>query len=326
MRKYKHLVKEAQKRYNLNPVKSYRRTTRGFDNVNLILNTADNKQYLLRRFFWPETNLDHLKERLDLKILLREKYFLCRRILPDKDGKYFFYYNKRFNALYSYINARNPRINQIRKHAHKLSSLIGELHVYTKDFELKYNLIDWTQPSPDVLKTYNNIPQEYLWGMTKDEILEKLTHYTKKINALPLPRGLIHADVTENNILIDQLGNVYLIDFDNMHPDILIKDLCFPIESTFIDYKRWTPKLQEKIHQIIKAYDNKRKLLKIEKENLIDVIKHNLLQNAVWYVYEWQKGHKKQRRAMLLAKRRIQAYLFMEREMRNFLETFRLTP
>jgi Ser/Thr protein kinase RdoA (MazF antagonist) len=311
MRKYKFLVKEAQKLYDLPPIKSYRRTTRGFDNVNLILNTFDNNQYLLRRFFWPETNIEHLKERLKLKILLREKYFLCRRILPDKNGSFFFYYNKRYNALYSFIKAQNPSINQIKKHAVKLASLIGELHEITKDFELKHNVIDWTKPTSEVYKVYNNMHREFLWGMTKDEILEKLIHYTKKIETLPLPRGLIHADVTENNILIDKLGNVYLIDFDNIHPDILIKDLAFAIEIAFANYKKITPKLINHVREIIEAYDKKRTLLRIEKENLMDVVKQSLLLNTVWYIYEWQKGHKKTRRAMLLAKRRIETYLLL---------------
>jgi len=322
MKKYSSLVKKAQELYNIPTVKTYKKTVRGFDNLNLILTTSEAQKFVLRRYIWPSTSTNHLRERVKLKLLLEKHNFPCRRILPDKNNKYFFPHKTRFNGLYSYIDAENPSIGRIRRYGGKLSSLIAELHKITKDFKLKYNVADWNKPTKEVLEVYNRVKKEEFWGMQKKEILDKLIELEKEIENLALPRGLIHSDVSESNILINRSGQVFLIDFDNIHTNILIKDLCFPLESAFADYSRWTPKLQSNLKKILGTYNKIRKLEKLEKENLFKIIRHNLLSNAVWLIYEWDRGRIKRRRALRYAKRRILSYLFMEKEENNFRRVF----
>jgi CotS family spore coat protein len=198
-------------------------------------------KYQFSHFYFILSAILHLQRRGFNKI---------PEILKSKKGEYYIKFFGHYAYLTNWIPARESNFDNPIE-LEKVSQKLGELHKcsegfsLTKDMKPRIGWFSWidvfSNRRNEILDFKNRISQKvykskfdkiYL-GAIKEEInrADKSIQALKKSNYMDvmkkemLKRGFCHHDYANHNILFDEGGEIYLIDFDYCNMDSHIHDL-----------------------------------------------------------------------------------------------------
>ena len=247
--------------YEIGILKKYEGILEGIENTNYKLETSKNK-YILTIF---EKRVDEkdLPFFINLKNHLFKKKFNCPQPIKNKSGNYINSINNKPCVLISYLNGK--KITKVKNnHCTQVGGVLALLHQDTLIFKEKrensmaYN--QWYDLFIKCKKLSNNKFKNIIISIEKELSFIK-NNWPKK-----LPRGIIHADVFQDNVFFDNHKFSGLIDFYFACNDFYAYDLALTINAWCFD-ENFNFQIKRFTH-LIKGYENLRKLKNIEKNNL----------------------------------------------------------
>ena len=283
------LIKILQK-YNLGPVKEIKSLcTSG--NITYIIDVR-RKKYLLR--FSPSGIRWRSKEEIlaELEILnyLLKNNFPVPRPIFMRDGQGVVSWKNHFGYLREFVRARaklNPKIKEIEK----FGQFLGWFHSLIENYETKHKR-KHVWDLEETKKNFEIAKKSILRSDFKEK--ERFTEkFEKEISKISFPKelssGTIHEDLGKRHILWQKDKIVAFIDFDRSYYGKLILDLgqacrgwCFTD-----DWERWS---NNRFRALIKGYQEKRKLRKIEKDYLVDSISFGILERSLSFSLRFIHG------------------------------------
>ena len=249
------------KQYDIGSLKKFEGILEGIENTNYKIITTQNI-YILT-IFEKRVNLKDLPFFIKLKNHLVKKKFSCPQPIINKTGKIINTLNGKSSILISYLEGTQVDIVS-NHHCEQVGKVLSSLHKYTLDFtEKRINDMNYTQwqsiflkcQSTNITKYKNLIP-----------FIKKELEFLKKRWPNNLPKGIIHADVFQDNVFFINNQFSGLIDFYFACNDFLAYDIaltinawCFNNQSNFI---------QKRFISFIKGYQDQRMLSDKEKKSL----------------------------------------------------------
>ena len=233
----------------------------GIENTNYKIITTQNT-YILT-IFEKRVDEEDLPFFINLKNHLVKKNFLCPKPISSKTGKVINHLNKKPCILISYLKGKKVQLAS-KNHCEQVGEKLSLLHEYALDFkQKKENKMNYNQWENIFLKckTSKNEDYVYLYSFIEKELL-----FLKENWPNSLPKGVIHADVFQDNVFFINDKFSGLIDFYFSCNDYLAYDLALAVNAWCFDIKGSFS--ENKLLAIIKGYEVNRTLLKEEKNSL----------------------------------------------------------
>ena len=249
------------KQYKIGSLKEFEGILEGIENTNYKIITSKNI-YILT-IFEKRVKLEDLPFFINLKNHLIKKNFCCPQPITNKDGKTINMLKGKACVLISYL--AGVKADQIYDHhCEQVGKVLSSLHQHTKDFtEKRINGMNYTQWQYIFLKCQSAITNKYADYIP---FIKKELEFLKESWPNNLPKGIIHADVFQDNVFFINNQFSGLIDFYFACNDFLAYDIaltinawCFNNQSNFI---------QKRFISFIKGYQDQRMLSDKEKKSL----------------------------------------------------------
>jgi homoserine kinase type II len=227
-------------------------------------NTAYHLKTTKGDFLLKVLNFQNEKELLkEIKIinLLKDK-IPCSFPLSSKSGKLYINYCGSIILIKKFIRGR-PILRGEKLSNNNLLSL-GK---YYATIHKQSNLSNI--PKKDLYKTLQNFFNKLDKKSPEYKVAES-TFYLLKCNEFRpnnMPKGLIHADLHTENLLVNNSKIVAILDFEDSHIGSFVYDLGICILDTCWKRDGFS---QNRINTLIRGYESIRKLTEEEKKHLID--------------------------------------------------------
>lgn len=292
------MIKDTlKKEYQIEP-QVIERINFGVINDNYYIKNHDGREYLFKKY----KNDQHAKIEFEIELykILEGNNFPAPKIvttvnnqrLLKADGNY---------ILFKYIPGR--MLNSVEQNiAKQVGSLTGQLHNIFNNIKENVNIEKWEPDDiTNILFNHGNEVAERDFDYAYKFVQYVQNEYQKLKLDADLPQGMTHQDIKPENIIIDSDGKISFIDFNNCYTGCLLSDvMTFPIWAMF-DFDN---KLDISLFaSYIKAYDQSRNLLQIEKSNIMETFKFRLLREAYVWPYRWLKADKARRNAWMFVNR-----------------------
>lgn len=199
----------------------------GSVNTNYLLETARGKH--LVRIDEVKGDLD-LKREFELLLFLRKSGFPCPQPLPDQRGRYHREFGSKFLSVYRYIDGHVVRPERLTAaQLEHTGRVLAELHTigknYKKGIDNRFSLERIATLWGDVRR---KLPPHFRRVVrTLDDETEYLQHYLEN----KLPKGIIHGDVFNDNLLFKGDRVVALLDFEAASRGKYIFDLATAVNA-----------------------------------------------------------------------------------------------
>jgi homoserine kinase type II len=266
--------------YNIIPLE-IKKIEKGVINSNYFVRTLE-KNYLFKIY-----NLRNVKEvEFELGILevLKENSFPCPRIVKNKNKMLFCHFNEKPCVLLEYIEGGAPK-NLDRDIMNNIGEKVGSLHKLLINYEQKIERPTW---EPGDIKKYianesDNIKKKDFQDAEK--FVKIIQEEFEKLN-LPdgLPQGMTHQDIKPENVIVDEKGELSIIDFNDCYRGVLLYDIMTSIIWTCFEKKEANTVL---IKEYIRGYERERRLSDLEKRYWIEALKFRLLREAFVWPMRW---------------------------------------
>ena len=254
--KQKELIKFLSK-YQIGSLKNFVGILEGIENTNYKIITTE-KDYILT-IFEKRVNTKELPFFINLKNHLINKNFLCPKPISNKIGNFIEKINNKHCVLVSFIEGEKTN-NVLNEHCEQVGQMLASFHNYTLDFkDRRKNGMNYVQWEKLFLKCKNSKSSKFLEIIN---IIENELLYLKNNWPEELPKGIIHADVFQDNVFFKDNRFSGLIDFYFSCYDFLAYDIAITINAWCFDNKFNFD--FKKFQSLIKGYEIKRKLLSKE--------------------------------------------------------------
>jgi len=291
-------------------------------NITYIIKSDKNK-YLLRLspegFRWRSKG--EIRSEIQLiKHLLKYK-FPVSLIISSKDDKEVIKSENRFGYIRKFIEGR-PKLNPNLKEIEKFGEYLGWFHNLVSGYRTKNKRKHiW-----DLRETKKNFKEAKIIILkskfkNKSEFVRKLE---SNFSAITFPKnlssGMIHEDLGKRHVLWKKNAIVGIIDFDRSYYGSLLLDLgqacrgwCFTN-----NWRKWSNK---NFLALIKGYQKKRKLTKLEKKYLLSAIKFGILERSLSFCLRFiDVSHDKEDEKYSLYSVSLRGLLGMVEENKNEIE------
>ncbi|QSW38018.1 phosphotransferase [Candidatus Vidania fulgoroideae] len=242
--------------YNLGKEIIIKEIKEGTQNSNLLIETNKNKFVLTI----SETNKKTYRIYKKLSEIER-KIINIPRLLKDKKGRIFFYYNRKISFLSYFIKGSKPEILN-KKLIYKIAEILSRIHILfqRKSFYIKNNInLDLIREL--VINNYNKL------GRTEKNIAVRNIIYIynnyKYTNHKLIPKGICHCDIFPDNIIVSR-DYIYILDFHLASTEPYIYDICLYINEWC--FKRRI--LHKNVIYFILGYIKNRKIKSSEFNNI----------------------------------------------------------
>ncbi len=226
--------------------------------------TSSNEKYVLKLYnsVW-RTETEILWE-VDLTEHLLEKGVLVPNVLTAKSGKKVVDYNldgeNLFVVVFDYAVGKKPLEPFTPELYYSVGQAAAKLHESSNDFSSQYSRPEWTLEYviDNSLITVKDIISPETYNFIS-EFGSKLKTKIKELNEEGLDWGLIHGDLTLDNLHVDDDGSITLYDFDSSGLGFRAMDLqgwvvLHPDKKTNVDaYLRGYKEVRETSENDIKA-------------------------------------------------------------------------
>jgi len=254
-------LKNFLKKYDLGHLKKFEGILEGIENTNYKITTSKNI-YILT-IFEKRVSSEDLPFFIELKNHLYKKNFLCPQPIPNKEGKIINQIMNKSCVLISFL--KGSKIKTVtNEHCNQVGKILSSMHFFTSDFLYKRpNSMGYSNWHKIFIKC-KNLPSanyEKLLSIVENELF-----FLNKNWPLNLPRGIIHADVFQDNVFFVENKFSGLIDFYFSCFDFLAYDIALTINAWCFDSSEKF--YESKFKSLIEGYEDKRKLENEEKKNL----------------------------------------------------------
>ena len=247
--------------YDIGNLVSYEGILEGIENTNYKIQTTNNN-YILT-IFEKRVDPKDLPFFINLKNHLTEKKFFCPTPIKTKEGKNINLFKGKSCIFITFL--KGSKVSKVLDlHCEEVGRALSLLHKNTSDFyQERINNMShqkWQEIFDKSIKYSDN-----KYHLILKEIERELL-FLKKSWPINLPKGIIHADVFQDNVFFK--GNKFsgLIDFYFSCNDFFSYDIALTINAwCFNDSFNFKEK---RFKSLIKGYESLRKLTNNEKKYL----------------------------------------------------------
>lgn len=262
----------------------------GWENLNLRIAAGD-ERFVLRRY--DSTEPVEVPWEIELLRYLVERGFPTPAIVPRSDGSLLGAFGGRPAALFAFVEGHHPRWDEPAAGT-TAAEVIAELHRVTAGLVLPFprtrqdhdarfqRFLGWAAARREVAEETGIrqlVDEVAYYGGEFDDRLEQVEARTGA-----LPRGVVHTDAHGNNLLVDAGGHLLaLLDFDDAHEAILLKDVCMLVDTWGVErdeYRFEVPRAR----RVLACYAARRPLTASEQDLLPDALALFNLAEATSYV------------------------------------------
>jgi homoserine kinase type II len=252
------------KNYNIGSLTKFEGILEGVENTNYKITTSKNI-YILT-IFEKRVLKEDLPFFFNLKNHLINKNFNCPKPVLNNKGENISIIKNKSCVLISYLEG--SKINNVTEnHCYQVGEILSLLHKYTNDFkqnrENKMSYFQWENIYTKCKKSsYETYPE--IFNLIERELLFIKNNWPNNI-----PRGVIHADVFQDNVFFKNNKFSGLIDFYFACNDFLSYDLALTINAwCFKDVNKIDI---DKFLSLVNGYQ-KNRLLNEEEKNSLSVL------------------------------------------------------
>jgi len=241
------------KNYELGMLVNFKGIQEGVENTNYKITTSK-KNYILT-IFEKRVNENELPFFIELQNHLSNKNIKCPKPIADQNNNYINKIENKSCVVTSFLPGKKIEKVTIH-HCHQVGEQLAKMHLQTSDFSLtrenSLNQKNWR----NIFEKCKKIQHDQYDKLF--EIIENNLRILENKWPIGLPKGVIHADVFQDNVFFIDGALSGLIDFYFACNDfyayelaICINAWCFDKEGSFD---------QAKYNSIIQGYQNLRKL------------------------------------------------------------------
>ncbi|MBT4174109.1 homoserine kinase [archaeon] len=257
------------KNYPLGEYKSHKHIDWALGNTVYLLKTTKLK-YILK--VCEQSGEDLLKFQIDVLNYLNKKGIPVAPVLKTKTKRNLIHYNGKPVLIQKFVSGKHPK--KIDEELMKeITNLFGLMHKYLLRLKLKgkHTCLNHFKPSLDKVGT---IPKINFRREEKDLIKQ-----LKKLNQKYLRRCIIHSDLRDVNLLVENNKVQAIIDWDDAHEDYLAYDIGVFLLDPSVKNGRVDKKI---LKSFFKGYQKHVKLTDEEKKAVYYFIKARSLSTIAW--------------------------------------------
>ena len=249
------------KDYDIGKLLSFEGILEGVENTNYKIKTS--KNIFILTIFEKRTRKIDIPFFMKLKMHLSKKGFLCPKPIADLNGEIINTLKGKSCVIISYLDGKKTK-NASNVQCKQVGNILSLLHVSTKDFheyrenQLSYD--EWNKIFHKCDSANSSNFKKYI------EIIKSELFFLKENWPLSLPKGVIHADVFQDNVFFKNNVFAGLIDFYFSCNDFLSYDIALAINAWCFDEKNIFNK--DKYKSLIEGYELNRKVTKNEMDSL----------------------------------------------------------
>ena len=249
---YTYITKEILllflKDYNIGNLESFENILEGVENTNYKIITSQNTFVLT--IFEKRVNKQELPFFIKLQKHLSKKNIKCPNPIANKQGQYIQIIQNKPCVIMSFLDGEKIN-NVIPHHCYQVGELLANIHKLTNDFNaIRENNLHQTK----WMDIFNKCKQakDYRYNDLFEPIERELI-YLKENWPKNLPKGIIHADVFQDNVFFINDSLSGLIDFYFSCNDFYAYELAIGINAWCFDEKVNFD--QSKYTSMIKGYE-----------------------------------------------------------------------
>ena len=247
--------------YDIGTLNNFKGILEGVENTNYKIFTS--KDVFILTIFEKRVNSEELPFFIQLQKYLCNKQIKCPKPIADLNNNYVNNIEGKNCVIMSFLEG-NKAVNVDTRHCYQVAQELAKMHIHTKEFNLtrknSLNYLSWRN-------IFNNCKKINL-GSYNDLIdpIEKELNYLENKWPSNLPKGVVHADIFQDNVFFKKMELSGIIDFYFACNDYYAYDLAIFINAWCFDDKLTFD--TDKYASILKGYEKERHLTNEEKNNL----------------------------------------------------------
>jgi homoserine kinase type II len=263
--------------YDLGDFQDWGSFKTGAVQTNLLLETSKGKAVL--RYYESRTE-NYARFEMNVLAYLTQHDYPCPAPIKNKQGEYIgSYQNKPFGLLEFLEGEHSDR----ESHGGQIAAALGKLHTLTIDYKPEYfEARDTYDPASCIRNAMTGVKKI----RSEFEANERLGWLKTELNRLQfpetLPKGVCHCDTHPSNFLYKANKLVAVLDFDDASYVYLLYDI-----ANMLFFWAWPDKGElsfEKAKELLKVYEQHRKLTEEEKHHLFDVLQMVNFMGIGWFI------------------------------------------
>lgn len=272
--------------YDLGKLKEYSYFEKGIEHTNVLIVTSNGK-YVLRLYEKGRT-IDFVNFEIELLKKLNKMNFPTPRVIKSISGKELLLLGEKPFAMFTYLKGKHlirPNLNHIKQ----VGEYLARLHLITQNFKPKGADLRWNANVENMGKLGQKLINEGKESHIKNiELIEKTIEKEFVDFYFPdsLPKGILHADLFEDNVKFHNGKLEGFLDFDDAFYGNLIEDLntailgwCFP-ENKFS---------MVGAKEMVRSYQQVRKLTELEEKYLYLSLRFMALKFGIYVMNRMEK-------------------------------------
>lgn len=254
-------------------------------------------EYIIKLFEKENRKLKLVKFQTKIMSILTDADFSTPKLIRSNNGRDFIIFNQKPLMIQEFFNGKHPKklnnsqIKFIGESIAKLHELLKNVKKAPPQFKFRY----WN-------KTVLGFPI----GNEYNKILKEFTTIPKS----KLKKGVIHGDLTLENLMINSKGKIVFMDWDGIRNDYYAYELGIFISHSFI-----TSKIIQKdqLKLFLKSYQDKFPLNNYEKKAIYYFIILRILGAVDWGESQLRKHQDRKKKLKPWMKEFIGKYKLMKK-------------
>ena len=285
-------INDILKYYEMGHAVDYQATIAGISNSNYKVVLDDGKKVLLK--VSNDKTIEQLVNEQNILLTLKKyEYPYALKAFKTIQGKPIYHHGNFYGVIFPFIEGFPPEINP--KTIRQIGEALGVLH------SLEIRKEDLATIRPHDLVGYGGLSiNEYtLTKRATSDFVESFVHvFPDRLQEIPydiFPAGIIHGDLYYDNSLFNDDKLVTLIDFEQSGRGRFILDLGIALSGSCLNEDKSTIDLNL-VKCFLEGYEQKRRLVTIEREYLKTAILVGFYSIALWRIKRFYEGHLDERK------------------------------
>ena len=260
---YKRDISNINKKFETEKIIGFKGIKQGIENTNYLLKSKKNKFILT--IFEKRVSKKEIPFFMSLMDQLNTYKINCPKPIKSKSGNYLINIKNKSACIVSFLNGRDKKsLNP--KNCYEIGKMIAQMHLSTSKIKLY-------RKNSMSIKNLNPLLNSIKFKSKKFTNLEKFLKNNfkdiKKKWPKKLPKGIIHGDLFIDNIFFKNNKLSGIIDFYFAANDYFMYEIAICINALCFDKINSKFKInKQKIRNLIKGYENIKKISVKEKQSL----------------------------------------------------------